>query len=170
MVEVVKKNYTKNIFLSLGSNLGDKREHLAKAVTLIGQLIGDVQQSSPLYVTQAWGLISQEDFINQVIQVESLLSPEELLNAIHQIEESMGRVRNEKWGPRIIDIDILYFDSQCIKAPNLVIPHPLLPDRKFVLAPLAAIAPKFVHPHQKKTNEELLRDCTDTSNIQLIKD
>jgi 2-amino-4-hydroxy-6-hydroxymethyldihydropteridine diphosphokinase len=170
LVEVVKKNYTKNIFLSLGSNLGDKRQHLARATELINYLIGSVEQTSPLYLTEAWGLTSQEDFINQVIKIRSALTPKEILNCIHQIEASMGRVRKEKWEPRIIDIDILYFDDQCINSPELVIPHPLLQERKFVLVPLTDLSPTFVHPLLHQTNEQLLLDCTDDSEIHLLKD
>lgn len=162
----MKKNYTNNIFLSLGSNLGNRILNIEKAIELIQHFIGPVEQSSSLYETEAWGFTSQEAFINQVIKVKSELKPVMVLKLIHQIETDLGRVRKEKWEPRIIDIDILYFDDQCVTTTSLIIPHPLLHERKFVLVPLSELSPQFIHPLLKKTNEQLLKDCSDSLGIR----
>jgi len=151
------------IFLLLGSNLGDRQENIAEAQRRIG-LLGRLR-TSPSYMTGAWGNKLQPDFINKVIEIETKLPPEELLKNILAIETAMGRVRTEKWGPRVIDIDILFYDSQIVNTPDLTIPHPQIQFRKFALEPLNDIAGTFIHPVLKKTIEELLRECTDPLEV-----
>lgn len=146
------------VFLGLGSNLGDKEANLAHAVELIGQAdkITITCQSS-LYITAPWGKIDQDEFINQVIAIETELSPLELLQVLQEIEIKLGRLRNEKWGPRVIDLDILLFGGEIVALPELVIPHPHLYARLFVLIPLQEIAPQLVFPDGKGIGEVLAR-------------
>src|ERR1043165_899755 len=113
------------IFLLLGSNLGDRLMNLEEASTQVGGVIA----SSSVYVTAAWGNENQEDFLNQAIEIDSPLSPYELLTRVQDIELGMGRKRVEKWGPRLIDIDILFYRDDVIKASNLIVPHPGIQDR-----------------------------------------
>jgi 2-amino-4-hydroxy-6-hydroxymethyldihydropteridine diphosphokinase len=105
-----------------------------------------------------------------VIQIHSPQSPFEMLESIHKIESKLGRIRNEKWEPRVIDIDILYFDAAKVNTQHLMIPHLFMQDRKFVLVPLVEIAPKFEHPILKKNNSALLSECKDQSEVKLFKD
>jgi 2-amino-4-hydroxy-6-hydroxymethyldihydropteridine diphosphokinase len=149
------------IFLSLGSNLGNKSLHLEQATTDIVLSIGPVLQASMVYKTAAWGYQHQPEFYNQVLQVQSSLSPEEVLEKIQYIEKNLGRVRKEKWGERTIDIDILFYGQEVVYNDKLIIPHPLLKDRRFVLQPLAEIAPAFIHPVEHRSVLELLAQCND---------
>ena len=148
------------IFLLLGSNLGDKRWYLSQACEAVEQQLGPIVRSSTVHVSAAWGLTGQPDFLNQVIEVKTDLEPVELLNKIQRIEIQLGRIRFEKWGPRIIDIDILYYGDRVIQTENLIIPHPGIPERIFTLKPLKEIAPDFVHPVLHKTCSELLDLCS----------
>jgi 2-amino-4-hydroxy-6-hydroxymethyldihydropteridine diphosphokinase len=143
------------IFLLLGSNLGDRLANLSEAARQMGTI-----KSSPVYVTAAWGKSDQPDFYNQAIEIETSLSPDDLLQKILEVEKAMGRERSEKWGPRVIDIDILFYNNEVIYKKNLVIPHPEIQNRRFALEPLAQIT-NLVHPVLRKTIEELLKDCKD---------
>ena len=156
------------IFLLLGSNLGDRKQSLARANELIRSEIGQIETSSALHVSSAWGLSEQPDFLNQVIFVKTDLEPKEVLSRIQKIEIDLGRERYEKWGPRIIDIDILYFGNRIIENSELVVPHPGIPDRRFTLEPLNEIAPDFVHPILHKTNKELLDLCEDSLGVKVL--
>jgi 2-amino-4-hydroxy-6-hydroxymethyldihydropteridine diphosphokinase len=156
------------IFLGLGSNIGDKKSYLKKACDLIEQEIGQIIGFSSLYITQPWGNTNQEKFINQVIRLIADVEPKFLLDKVAEIENSLGRVRDVNWGPRTIDIDILYFGKYVIDRESLQIPHPELTERKFVLVPLVEIAPNFVHPIFKLSNKELLEFCTDTLVVTKI--
>ncbi len=141
------------IYLGLGTNLGDKNLNLNKAIQQIGLEIGEVWNISSFYPSVAWGFKSDNDFLNAVILVSSLLTPEEVLSKTKQIEKKMGR--NEKtdnsYHDRIIDIDILTYDDQIIRLPNLRIPHPLMLKRDFVMNPLEEIAPGLIHPELNET-------------------
>jgi len=156
---------TKGIFLLLGSNLGDKRANLETALTLIKSLAGQIVQHSKIYQSEAWGKTSQPVFLNQVIMITSPNSPFELLSNLKKIEKNMGRVKYDKWGERLIDIDILYFSNLIIDQPQLTIPHPQITKRRFALTPLVEIAASFIHPIEKLSNHELLKICPDKLKV-----
>lgn len=149
------------VFLLTGSNLGNRRRQLKNALIELEKCVGPIQQASAVYETEAWGKEGLPPHLNQAILIHTLLEPLELLETIHAIEEKLGRIRQEKWGVRVIDIDIIYFDSQVINLPSLTIPHPLMQERNFVLFPLSEIAPDFSHPLLLKTNKELLHLSSD---------
>lgn len=157
------------IFLGLGTNLGNREENLRIARSNIVQIVGKILQKSSIYETAAWGITEQNAFLNQVIEVETFYSPFAVLHLILKVEKAMGRVREIKWGIRIIDIDILYYDNEQISSENLAIPHPFIQERKFVLIPLCEIAGSFIHPKYNKTNFELLENCQDSGEIHLFK-
>ena len=156
------------VYFLLGSNLGNSKEQLLLAIENIEKYIGPIIKLSSLYSTAAWGNNKQPDFLNQVIIVQTLLAPQIVLNEILAIEEKMGRVRTVKNAARIIDIDILFFNSEIIKVKDLVIPHPEIQNRRFVLIPLVEIAGLILHPILKKNAQELLNICTDNLNVQKI--
>jgi 2-amino-4-hydroxy-6-hydroxymethyldihydropteridine diphosphokinase len=113
-------------------------------------------------------MTEQQSFYNQVIEFSTIVDPQQVLVKILAIEEKLGRVRNEKWGARIIDIDILYYDDVVIESENLKIPHPYLHERRFTLAPLVEILPTFMHPSMHQTNEVLMMNCTDQSVVNIL--
>ena len=156
------------VILHLGSNIGDRIGHLDRAVTLIGQHLGSVEQESSYYETEAWGETEQDDFINQAISLQSALSAEEILKGILSVEEQMGRLRLKKWGPRIIDIDLIFYGEMIIESSELSLPHPRLHLRNFVLIPLLELIPDFIHPEFKKSIEELYLECRDESAVILL--
>ncbi|MEM6318299.1 MAG: 2-amino-4-hydroxy-6-hydroxymethyldihydropteridine diphosphokinase [Bacteroidota bacterium] len=152
---------THQLYLSIGGNLGQRKANLAKAIELTSEEMGMVSQVSPIYETKAWGVENQPDFLNQALLVETMLSPEAALSTVLKIEAAMGRVRERKWYTRLIDIDILFYDDLVINTPKLTVPHPFIANRNFVLAPLADIAPDFIHPVLQKSVRELYRICKD---------
>ena len=154
------------IYLLLGSNLGNKKKQLSKALQLIEKNIGNIKRQSGLYVTAAWGNTVQPDFLNQVVIVETNLTAIETMQTILLIEKKMGRVRTEKNAARIIDIDILFFNEEIINEPQLVVPHPKIQDRRFVLIPLNELSANFIHPVLNKTIHYLLRVCPDTLAVK----
>ena len=146
----------KTAFIGIGSNQGMARENCVQAVKELGLLEKVwVGSDSSLYETAPLGIENQDWFINSVVKIKTTLLPLALLNELLGIEEKMGRVRTIKWGPRIIDLDLLFYEDLIITETNLKIPHPELHKRKFVLEPLKEIAPKLLHPILKKTVEEL---------------
>ncbi|MFZ5973153.1 MAG: 2-amino-4-hydroxy-6-hydroxymethyldihydropteridine diphosphokinase [Bacteroidota bacterium] len=155
------------IFLLLGSNMGDRLQMLASATQQIGYF-ANIKRCSSVYVTAAWGNVHQPDFLNQVLEVETLLTPEELLTNILSVETHLGRERNEKWGSRTLDIDILLFHDVVLKTPTLTLPHPELPHRRFALAPLCELAPEAIHPVLKKTFHQLLTECPDKLEVNKL--
>ena len=149
-------------YLSLGSNLGDRADNLRRAIEQIATSVGTVTMQSPIYETQSWGY-SDEDYLNQTIKVETALTPLQLLQSVNTIESQMGRIRSGNgYEARPIDIDILFYDNEILDTPQLVIPHPKIALRRFVLQPTADIAPDFVHPILQKTIRQLLEECEDT--------
>ncbi|WP_461041068.1 2-amino-4-hydroxy-6-hydroxymethyldihydropteridine diphosphokinase [Spirosoma harenae] len=156
------------LIILLGANLGDRLQTLNRAIRLIDERVGLVVQQSNLYETAPWGVIDQPSFLNQVLVVETNLEPLEVLRQTQQTEEDLGRVRLEKWGARLIDIDILYYDQLILQTDKLTIPHPFLHLRRFTLVPLAEVAPDFVHPTLQKTSLELLADCEDKSEVTIF--
>jgi 2-amino-4-hydroxy-6-hydroxymethyldihydropteridine diphosphokinase len=149
---------SERVYLGLGSNLGDKAENLAQAIHLLANHNKiKVTRKSSLYITAPWGKTDQDEFLNQVVEIDTKLTPLELLHVLQQIEIKLGRLRNEKWGPRVIDLDILLFGEETIALPELVIPHPHLYARLFVLIPLQEIAPQLLFPDGKGIGEVLAR-------------
>jgi 2-amino-4-hydroxy-6-hydroxymethyldihydropteridine diphosphokinase len=144
------------VYLSLGSNIGDRETNLKKAVDKIKQNKIQIIKESRIYETKPYGIKEQRDFLNLALKIETTHTPQKLIKILLDIEKEMGRVRDVKWGPRIIDIDILFYDSLIINDENLIIPHPELHNRLFVLEPLSEIAPDFIHPVIKKSIIDLL--------------
>lgn len=153
-------------YLLTGGNLGDREENLKKAIISLGEKVGKVLQVSPVYETAAWGGTDQPDYLNQALLVETSLSASELLHTLLDVEKQLGRFRQEKYGARVIDIDILFFNDEIIQTADLVVPHPHIQNRRFVLAPMAEIAPDLVHPVLDKTIIGLLEACPDPLNVK----
>ena len=155
-VEITRKWH--RVYLSLGSNIGNKRKNLLEAIRKIGELENtEVVKSSTILETEPFGYLEQDNFLNACLEVKTLMTAQEFLKEILQIELDMGRVREIKWGPRIIDIDILFYDKEIIEEDNLAVPHPWICEREFVLDPLSEIAPNYIHPLEKKTITMLAR-------------
>ncbi len=156
-------------YLLLGSNLGDRMKHLECAAAIISRAIGRVTAHSSIYESEPWGKKDQPAFLNQALAVDTGLSPAVLLNEILEAEKEMGRERKEKWGERIIDIDILFYDSDVIRSDKLSVPHPFLHERRFTLLPLNEIAQGLLHPVLHKTIAQLLKDCPDTGKAGIYR-
>jgi len=143
-------------YLSIGSNLGDRINYINKAIEKLKQNNIKIIKSSNIIETEPYGYKEQGKFLNMAVEIDSDLEPLELMKLILEIESELGRIRTVRWGPRVIDIDIIFYDSLIINEPDLKIPHPDMQNRLFVLKPLHEIAPDFVHPVLKKTITELL--------------
>ena len=154
------------IYLSLGSNLGDRLANLHNAISALPPKIRPLLQSS-VYETTPWGYSNQPDFYNQVIKAKTHLEPSEVLAYLKSLELSLGRQETFRNGPRLIDIDLLFFNSLTLSTPELTIPHPRITERAFVLVPLTEIAPGFTHPGNGKTIQQLISSI-DTSSVNLI--
>jgi len=157
-------------YLLTGGNMGDRKEALHKALSLIATNCGTFITLSSIYETAAWGKTAQPSFFNQVMEIQTKLQPRQLLRKILKIETRLGRIREEKYGPRIIDIDILFYNDEVHNYPLLKIPHPEIQNRRFVLLPLAEIAPDLIHPVLKKTITQLLAICPDKLEVSRIDD
>jgi len=155
------------VFLALGTNIGEREQNLTEAAERLGKAVM-IEQSSPLYETEPWGVTDQPSFLNQVVVGRTMLTPHSLLVFIKRIEGEMGRDRGaNRWGPRLIDIDIVFYDDVVLKSSELTIPHPRLEGRAFVLAPLADLDPDYVHPVLEVTVSELLMQC-DLSTVTRV--
>jgi len=151
-------------YLSLGSNIGDREDHLKQAIAQLAK-IGTIQSVSSIYETEPVEFTEQALFLNCVVAVETTITPAELIEQVLEIERSVGRERTQKKGPRTIDVDILLYGDSVLDSPDLTIPHPAMAQRRFVLVPLAEIAPEVCHPVLKKTVRELLGELPPGQNV-----
>ncbi len=154
------------IYLSLGSNLGDRLANLRKAISNLPPKVKPILQS-PVYETQPWGYSDQPDFLNQCIQAETELEPLDLLAYLKDLEAAIGRKETFRFGPRLIDLDILFYDDLIYDSPNLTLPHPRISERSFILIPLSDIAPELFHPVLRRTVEQLKTEI-DSSSVVLF--
>jgi 2-amino-4-hydroxy-6-hydroxymethyldihydropteridine diphosphokinase len=156
------------VFLGIGTNLGNKAENLSEAIDMIGENIGPVVGSSSVYETEPWGFETKDEFLNMVVKVETKLSSFTIFKNIILIESLLGRRRSEnRYSSRVIDIDLLIYEDQIINEKGLIVPHPLMHERKFVLVPLCEIAPDMMHPVLNITFASLLESCKDKSYVRV---
>lgn len=154
-------------YLALGSNLGERQQYLRRAIDALHETKGiAVLQESPVYETAAVGFTDQPDFLNMTIHVQTTLTPEELLDKALSIEKQLGRTREVKWGPRTIDIDILFYGKLVTKTEKLIVPHPYLHERAFVLLPLRDIAAGWVHPLLQMTVHEMAEQVSGKEGVR----
>ena len=159
-------NYT---FLGLGSNLGDRQDYLNQALEQIEKKIGMISMQSKIYETEPWGFNSDNYFLNMVLKAHTKLKPSDLIKRIRMIEDQLGRSRDSRhYISRTIDIDILLYGNMIINKPDLIIPHPLMQDRRFVLVPLCEIASKMIHPVFSKPFDQLLEECEDKRLVRQL--
>lgn len=149
------------VHLGIGSNIGDRKANCERALELLGGRGIKIKKVSSMYETKPWGLKEQPDFINMAAEAETDLSPEKLLDTLKRIEKEMGREETVKWGPRVIDLDILFYNDAIVDTQRLRIPHPFIRERDFVVTPLAEIAPDKVHPVLKKSVRQLREELKD---------
>ena len=157
-----------DVYLLLGGNIGDRFQCLQEATKAIEKTCGNIIQQSSLYETAAWGIEDQDPFLNQVLQLATTLEADDLLSRLLSIEETLGRKRDIKYGPRSIDIDILFYNNAIIELEGLKVPHPRMHLRRFVLEPLCELAPQKMHPLLHKTVARLLADCPDPLAVNKI--
>jgi len=154
------------VFLSLGSNLGDRMACLNKAAGLITSFAGSIIKVSSVYETEPWGCSHNNNVYNMALELETSLKPMELLKRLQKIEKQCGRKSSDvRYAARTLDIDILFYDNEMIETDHLKIPHPLIHERRFVLFPMVEIAPLFVHPVLAKTISQLLANCGDEKKV-----
>ena len=161
--------YMNKAYLLLGGNIGDRLANFEMAKQLLEKQVGKIIRFSSIYETASWGNTDQPDFLNQVLLFETKLTAEQIIEQILSIENRLGRIRTEKNASRTIDIDILFFNEAVIETKTIVIPHPQIQNRNFVLYPLNELASQFKHPVLKKTIHELLLQCNDTLAVNLYK-
>jgi 2-amino-4-hydroxy-6-hydroxymethyldihydropteridine diphosphokinase len=155
-------------YLLTGGNIANRKAMLQQAIQFLNEYCGKVTAESSLYETAAWGKTDQSAFLNQALEITTELNARQLIRKILKVEKLMGRERKEKYGPRIIDIDILLFNDEIHDIPFLKLPHPEMQNRRFALVPLAEIAPDIIHPVLKKTIKNLLADCPDKLEVKKI--
>lgn len=159
------------VFLGIGTNLGDREGNLKGALQMIEEKMGVIVALSHVYETEPWGFETENLFLNMAVEVETKLSPSGLLGRILMTEAVLGRLREgRKYCSRLIDIDILFYNDQVIDLPELKIPHPRIPERRFILVPLCDLSPGFVHPVLKKTLAQLLDRCKDKGSVNLYRE
>jgi 2-amino-4-hydroxy-6-hydroxymethyldihydropteridine diphosphokinase len=156
------------VVLSIGGNEGDRERFLARAREALSKEVSLLKQS-PIVASEAWGEVAKGgDFLNQCLLISTTLAPLDLLRITQQIELDLGRTREQHWGNRTIDIDLLYYGNQVWNTPNLLLPHPYISQRKFVLVPLAEILPDWQHPITGKTSLEMLANCEDMGKVWVV--
>jgi 2-amino-4-hydroxy-6-hydroxymethyldihydropteridine diphosphokinase len=153
------------IYLLLGSNIGDRAKNLEEGRKMISDRIGKISKASHLYETAPWGYEEQDDFFNQALEVQTTKQPLEVLEISKQIEKEVGRISNEKWHPRVLDIDILLFGNKVFEKDDLQIPHKSMHERNFALIPLMELVPELIHPKLDLSIEELFWDCKDELDV-----
>ena len=151
-------NMSHTVYLSLGTNMGDRAANLKQAITSLPPQMR-VRKKSKIYETPPWGYTDQEPFLNQVVMATTYLEPEQLLKHLKRLEVALGRKASFRYGPRLIDLDILFYDDIVLETPLLTVPHPHLHERGFVLMPMMDIAPDHVHPVMKKSICEMIALC-----------
>jgi len=154
------------VFLGLGSNLGSREEHLRDGVGLLAQSL-TIHEISSVYETEPWGYTAQPPFLNAVCRAETSMAPEELLLFCQRVERTVGRRPTFRYGPRVLDVDILAYGDQVIATPTLVVPHAQMAKRAFVLVPLAEMAPDWEHPVLGKSAAQLLKEVSGTEGVSL---
>ncbi|RHW61366.1 2-amino-4-hydroxy-6-hydroxymethyldihydropteridine diphosphokinase [Clostridium botulinum] len=142
-------------YVAFGSNIGEKENYIKKALEKIEERKMKIIKVSPIYETEPYGVLDQDSFLNGVVKIETNLTPEDLIGELLNIEEQLDRVRERRWGPRTIDLDIIFYDDLIINEKDLVIPHKDMENREFVLKPLCDIDENFIHPVLKKSVREL---------------
>ena len=156
----------RKVFISLGSNLGDRLQYMQRAVGAITQLPSTkVSTISSVYETEPVGEKNQPEFYNAVVELSTTLGPFELFKGLKGIEQSLGRTKTKRWGPREIDLDVLYYGTQVMDVTELSIPHPEIHNRRFVLVPLSEIAADFLDPATRQSVKQLLAQCVDTNTV-----
>ena len=153
------------VYIQLGSNIGERKSYIAKSMEQIEENIGEIITKSSIFETIPWGYENQDNFLNSVIKIKTPFDAFKVLQKSQTIEDNLGRERNEKWGKRTIDIDILFYNNEIINTTKLNIPHPLIQKRKFVLVPLSEIAPNYIHPILKKNISTLLSECKNNQKV-----
>lgn len=148
--------------------MGKRKSFLTKAKQFITTEAGIITRQSSVYETAAWGNTNQKAFLNQIIIIQTRLSPDELMKTLLNIEQLLGRIRTQKFGPRTIDLDILFYDRIIINSKLVTIPHPAIQERRFVLVPLVELSPKKIHPVYRQTVSTILKNCTDTLPVKKI--
>ena len=154
------------VFLQLGSNLGERESLLQDAIIAIEGRIGQVVEKSKVYESTPWRVEGQKNYLNQIVKVKTELLADDILSTVLDIEKELGRIRLEKWGERLIDIDIIFYNDSIIETAQLCVPHKHMHERMFVLTPMHNIAPEMVHPIYNKTVAELLQICKDTELVK----
>lgn len=166
----MKKKKPNIVFVGIGANLENRMESIRKAIDLLKKRCGFILKTSKIYESDPWGFQSENSFLNLCLKIETTLSIQNLLDKCNTIEKEIGRKeksKNDLYSDRLIDIDILYFNNKIIEERNLIIPHPKIHERRFVLQPLHDIAPNFIHPLLKKSTAELLQECHDVSKLNV---
>lgn len=155
-------------YLGIGTNVGHREQNIENCTLLIKERIGNVKSVSSIYETEPWGVEGQDNYYNIVLEVETHLQPLCLLQSVQQIENDLGRIRIEKWGSRIIDVDILFYDDYVFSMDNLIIPHPYITTRNFVLQPLSEIKPNLIHPKLRLALKSVIDLCKDKNWIKRL--
>lgn len=155
-------------YLGIGTNVGHREQNIANCILLIKERIGDVKSVSSIYETEPWGVEGQDNYYNIVLEVETYLQPLSLLQSVQQVENDLGRIRIEKWGSRIIDVDILFYEDYIFSMDNLIVPHPYVTKRNFVLQPLSEIKPNLIHPKLRLALQSVRDLCKDKNWIKRL--